>query len=106
MDVNGSAIYGTSPAPEVETASDANFAFYATKQDSHIFLHVVKWPEVATATIRIHRKDLKSAAVLDPKLKGFRSKSSAADGVTTLELQKPETIDPYATVIRLDFKTE
>ncbi len=107
MDVNGAAIYGTSPTPEVEAPSDPNFVFYATKKDSHIFLHVVKWPDGrAKETVRIHRGNFMKAELLDSRLKGFSADSTEADGTTTLELQRPETLDPSATVIQLDFKPE
>jgi alpha-L-fucosidase len=104
MDVNGAAIYGTSPAPEVELTADGDFAAYATKKDQSIFLHVIKWPEgLAKESIRIHRSKFTTAELLDPQLSGLRVSSTEVDGVTALELKRPEKLDPYATVIRLDF---
>ena len=107
MDVNGAAIYGTSPAPEVETPVNTDFVGYATKKDQHIFLHVVKWPDAQTKQIvKIARTNLVKAELLDPKLKGFSVSSTEANGSTTLEFQRPENIDPHATVIQLTFKPE
>jgi alpha-L-fucosidase len=104
MDVNSAAIYGASPAPEVDAPADAGFACYATKKDVYIYLHVVKWPDAAPATIHIHRKNFVNATLLDARLKGFGARSTETDGVTVLELRRPETVDPCATVIRLEFK--
>ena len=107
MDVNGPAIYGTSPAPEVEAPTTADFLCYATKKDQHIFLHVVKWPGAETKlTVKIARPNLIKAELLDPKLKGFSVRSTEANGTTTLEFHRPETVDPYATVIQLTFKPD
>jgi alpha-L-fucosidase len=107
MDVNGEAIYGTSPAPEVETSTSADFICYATKKDREIYLHVVKWPDApGKMAVVIHRTGFMKAKLLDAKLKGFHATADEANGVTTVELQKPERVDPYATVIRLDFKTD
>jgi alpha-L-fucosidase len=107
MDVNGAAIYGTSPAPEAEAPGDANFICYTTKKDEHIFLHVVKWPAgQAKQSINIHRTNFVKAELLDSKLTGLSVHSTEANGVTTLELRQPETIDPYATVIQLDFRPD
>jgi len=107
MDVNGGAIYGTAPAPEVETPANADFVGYATKKNQHIFLHVVKWPDAQTKQIvKIARTNLVKAELLDQKLKGFSVSSTEANGSTTLEFQRPENIDPHATVIQLTFKPE
>ena len=74
MDVNGAAIYGTSPAPEVETPADGDFVCYATKKDQHIFLHVIKWPEgPAKETVKIRRSYFAKAELLDAKLTGIGS---------------------------------
>jgi alpha-L-fucosidase len=105
MDVNGAAIYGTSPAPEAELPAGTDFAAYATKKGQHIYLHIVKWPEAQpTATVRIHRPDFVKAALLDSRLTGLACESAEADGVTTLKLGRPSSLDPYATVVQLDFK--
>jgi alpha-L-fucosidase len=102
MDVNGAAIYGTSPAPEVEAATDAGFVYYATKKDQRIYLHVIKWPDTSVS-VRIHRPHFTKAALLDSRLKGFEFTSAEEAGVTTVKLQKPQQVDPYATVIELGF---
>ena len=102
--VNGQAIYDASPAPEVEATADPNFVYYATKKDQHIYLHVIKWPDgAAKERVRIHRSDFRKAKLLDSKLKGFAAANSEANGITTLELERPDRVDPYATVIQLDF---
>jgi alpha-L-fucosidase len=107
MDVNGSAIYGTSPAPEVEAAQNMDFAYYATKKDRDIYLHVVHWPdESGRCAVRVHRPGFESAALLDPHLKGLTVAGVETNGVTTLEIRRPAEVDPYATVIRLEFKSD
>lgn len=104
MDVNGAAIYGTSPAPEVEASADTNFVYYATKKDNHVYLHIVQWPTgAATEAVKIHRPNFAQASLLDSKLTGFTCQSSETDGVTTLQLHPPQTLDPYATVVQIEF---
>jgi alpha-L-fucosidase len=105
MDVNGAAIYGTSPAPEVAAPANDDFVYYATKKDQHIFLHVVKWPAgPAKPTVGIQRPNFVTAELLDARLTGFGFNSTETNGVTTLAFQRPDLVDPYATVIQLDFK--
>lgn len=108
MDVNGSAIYGTTPAPEVEGSTNADFVYYSTKKEQHIYLHVVKWPDgEGKQVVHIHRAHLAGARLMDPRLTGFDFNSvEEENGVTTLRLQRPAVLDPYATVIRLDFKQD
>lgn len=107
LDVNGAAIYGTSPAPEVEATPEADFVYYATEKDQHIYLHVIKWPYgPAKESVRIHRLRFAKAELLDSRLKGFAAAGTEANGTTTVELQRPNQVDPYATVIQLDFKPE
>jgi alpha-L-fucosidase len=104
MEVNGVAIYGTSPAPEVEAMEGGDFTGYASKKDSQVYLHLVQWPEAqATVTVKIHRAHFAKAALLDPKLTGFSCAGSEADGITTLKLNRPAKVDPYATVVQVDF---
>lgn len=107
MDVNGGAIYGTSPAPEVEATADAGFVYYATKKDQSVYLHIIRWPDGPTKeSVRIHRSHFEKAELLNSTLKGFAATSTETNGVTTLELQRPRTVDPYATVVRVDFGVE
>ena len=107
MDVNSVAIYGTTPAPEVEASANADFVCYTTKKDRHVYLHIVQWPEgQATETIKIRRVGFAKAALLDAKLTGFDCESSEADGVTTLKLQRPGRLDPYATVVQVEFNAD
>lgn len=104
MEVNGPAIYGTSPAPEIEMPDGANGEFYATKKAGNIYLHVIKWPDgQAAQTVKIHRTGFRQAALLDSRLTGFSCRHAETNGVTTLTFQKPDRLDAYATVIRLDF---
>ena len=106
MDVNGEAIYGTSPAPECEVEAENDFHFYTTKKDHAIYLHVLKWPEAGVRrTVKIDRDGFMKGELMDAKLKGLKLTSTSAGKATLLTLERPETIDPYATVIRLTFKT-
>jgi alpha-L-fucosidase len=107
MDVNGSAIYGTSPAPEVETPMDAESVCYATKRNNSIYLHIIKWPAGAnTETIKIHRPKFAKASLLDSKLGKLSYQKQEADGVTTLQIEKPKIINAYATVVQIDFNDQ
>jgi alpha-L-fucosidase len=104
MDANGEAIYGTSPAPECEIEAQDDFRAYATRKDRCVYLHVLRWPETGvTRTVRIARGDFVKAELLDSKLKGLKVESDSAGNLTTLKLQRPATIDPYATVVKLTF---
>ena len=102
LDVNGPAIYGTSPASEVEIPSGPDFACYATKRDNFIYLHVIHWP-TGTQTVRIHRPHFAGASLLDPRLGGLGCENSEEGGVTKLQIKRPRTMDPYATVVQVDF---
>jgi hypothetical protein len=53
--------------------------------------------------VKIHRAHFAKAALLDPKLTGFSCAGSEADGITTLKLNRPAKVDPYATVVQVDF---
>jgi hypothetical protein len=44
--------------------------------------------------------------LLDSKLKELKLTSSSTNNITTLMLERPEKIDPYATVIKLTFKKD
>lgn len=104
MDVNGPAIYGASPAPEVETPADAEFVCYATEKGDHIYLHIVKWPNgTAAETVKIHRSNFVRASLLDSRLGEFVCRNSEVGGVTTLQMKRPERVDPYATVVEVEF---
>lgn len=106
LDVNGEAIYGTTPAPECVLEPQADFNCYATKKDHSIYLHVLTWPATGvTRTVKIARGDFDKAELLDSKLKGLKLASDVTGNVTTLTFAQPETVDPYATVIKLTFKT-
>jgi alpha-L-fucosidase len=106
LDVNGEAIYGTTPAPECVIEPQADFNCYATKKDRSIYLHVLTWPAAGvTRTVKIARGEFDKAELLDSKLEGLKLTSDVAGNVTTLTFDRPETVDPYATVIKLTFKT-
>lgn len=102
MDVNGPAIYGTAPAPEVETPTDPDFVCYATKGDNRIYLHVIKWP-AGTQTVRIHRSHFAGASLLDSRLGRLACENSEENGITKLQIKRPQTTDRYATVVQVDF---
>ena len=105
MDVNSEAIYGTAPAPECAIETQDDFTAYATKKDHSIFLHVLNWPAAGVKrTVKIARGDFVKGELLDLKLKGLTLTSTGTDNVSTITLERPEVIDPYATVIKLNFK--
>ncbi len=104
--VNGEAIYGTTPAPECQVEKQDDFRCYATQKDNNIYLHVLNWPAAGvTRTVKIAHGGFVNGKLLDPKLKGLKLTSASAGDVTLLTLERPETIDPYATVIKLTFKS-
>ena len=105
MDVNGEAIYGTTPAPECSIPPQDDFTCYTTKQDHRIYLHVVHWPAAATPlTVTIARGDFLKADLLDGKLTGLNLTSAVTGNQTTLTFRRPDQVDPYATVIKLTFQ--
>lgn len=105
MAVNGEAIYGTLPAPECEMDSQDDFRCDATQKNHNIYLHVLNWPASGAACkVKIGRGDFVKAEPLDPKLKGLKVTSTSTGNLTTLTFQRPETVDPYATVIKLTFR--
>ena len=105
MDVNGEAIYGTSPAPECKMESADDFLCDATKKENAIYLHVLKWPAAGvTKTVTIARPGFLHGELLDAKLSGLKLTAKTSDGATSLALERPAAIDPYATVLKLTFK--
>jgi alpha-L-fucosidase len=107
IDVNGEAIYGTVPVPECKIEKQDGSVCYATKKGRNIYLQIVTWPTNGAAqTITIDRGDYVKSQLLDSKLKGLKLTSNSTNNITTLTLERPEKIDPYATVIKLTFKKD
>jgi alpha-L-fucosidase len=106
MAVNGEAIYATTPAPECQIENQDDFRCYATQKGDNLYLHVLNWPAAGVKrTVKIARSGFANGKLLDPKLTGLKLTSASAGNVTLLTLGRPETIDPYATVIKLTFKS-
>lgn len=102
LDVNGEAIYGTEPAPECKSKTTEDFRCLATRKGRTIYLHVLQWPSSKQpATVSISRSRLVKYELLDARLKGLKMTARNAGGSIILGLERPETIDPYATVIKL-----
>ena len=105
MDVNGEAIYGTTPAPECEVEAGADFVCYPTKKERNIYLHVLQWPPAGVKrTVKIARPDFVRGELLDSKLNGLKLAAARAGDATLITLERPETADPYATTIKLTFQ--
>ena len=105
LDVNGAAIYGTEPAPECKPEAKNDFRCFTTKKGHSIYLHVLQWPNSKLpGTVTVSRGDLVKCELLDAKFKGLKVSTKKAGSLTTLTIQRPETIDPYATVIKLTFE--
>jgi alpha-L-fucosidase len=106
MAVNGEAIYGTTPAPECQIENHDDFRCYATQKGDNLYLHVLNWPAAGVKrTVKIARSGFVNGKLLDPRLTGLKLTSASAGNITLLTLERPETIDPYATVIKLTFKS-
>jgi len=105
LEVNGEAIYGTEPAPEVKPTEQGGCQYCATKKGHAIYLHILKWPRAGESTaITIAREDLQKTELLGPKAAGFKVMIQSKAGVSTVNLQRPPTHpDPYATVLKLTF---
>lgn len=102
---NGEAIYGTSPAPECRIEPQAGFRCDATQKANHIYLHVISWPANGQpASVIIARDGFQSGTLLDPRLTGLKLAGQPAGKTTTITFERPATIDPCATVIKLTFK--
>jgi alpha-L-fucosidase len=103
---NGAAIYGTEPAPECEVNPQPGLKCYATKAGNSVYLEFIHWPDGAQpALITVHRKGFISAGVLDSSLPAVQIQSTATNDVTLFSIQKPAKVNPYATVVRLTFKS-
>jgi alpha-L-fucosidase len=104
LDVNGEAIYCTVPAPECQPQSTNDFRYFATRKGRAIYLHVLQWPSSGVpGKITISRGAFLKCELLDARLKGLKVATKHVGASTTLELSPPETIDPYATVIKLTY---
>ena len=104
---NGAAIYRTEPAPECEVTPQESLKCYATKAGKDVYLEFVHWPDgVHPALITIHRKGFVDAGVLDSSLPAVQAQSTETNDTTILSIPKPTKVDPYATVVRLTFKSE
>jgi hypothetical protein len=102
--LNGEAIYGTEPAPECQPETTNGFRCFATKKGRAIYLHVLQWPGSGwLGRVAISRSAPVKWELLDARLKGLKVTTRNAGASTTLELAPPETIDPYATVIKLSY---
>jgi alpha-L-fucosidase len=105
MDANGESIYGAEPAPECKVEPQDGSVCYATKKGRNIYLHVVHWPTNGAALmVSIGRGDFVKGQLLDSKLNGLKLTVPGAGNITTLAIELPEKIDPYATVIKLTFQ--
>jgi len=81
------------------------FTYYATKKDHNIYLHVLDWPaEGRPCAVTIARGDFIKGELLDGKLSGLNITSAMASDHTTLMINRPAKVDPYATVIKLTFQ--
>jgi alpha-L-fucosidase len=104
LDVNGEAIYGTEPATECKPEATNGFRCLATKKGRAIYLHVIQWPSSkAPATVRISRNGLVKYEALDSRLRGLKVTAKTVGASTLLGLEQTETVDPYATVVKLTF---
>jgi|SRR5581483_4498440 alpha-L-fucosidase len=104
---NGEAIYGTMPAPECDTTATADCKCYATKKAGNIYLHVVKWPAASgEITVRIGRKGLMKAELLDASLPRTEYSSAIENDATVISVKQPAKVDPYATVVKLTFEAD
>jgi alpha-L-fucosidase len=104
LDVNGEAIYGTEPAPECKPETTNDFRCCTTKKGRSIYLHVLQWPSSKVpGTVSISRNGLAKYELLDPRLKGLKVTTRTAGTSIILGLERPDTADPYATVINLSF---
>jgi alpha-L-fucosidase len=107
MATNGEAIYGTEPASECVPQLTSGFEYHATKSGTNIYLLVIRWPESSVpASVTIKRTGFKGAELLDRSLSALDVSATEDDGAVTLSISKPDRIDPYATVIKLNFESE
>lgn len=106
--VNGEAIYGTVPAPEVRTeAVEGGGLCYATKSKdgSRVYLHVVSWPaDGKPIEVRVDRTGKFRAELMDLAQGTLGVRAEQRDNATFLSIQRPPKTDPYATVFRLIFQ--
>lgn len=98
LKVNGEAIYGTTGF--VKNFTINNNSRVTCKDTSTYYVHVMDWktsPLVISTTL-----DIKQVNSLDSSVFLLNSNISRANGITTIKVNKPANIDPYATVLKLE----
>jgi alpha-L-fucosidase len=104
LKVNGEAIYGCDPAPECNWPEQPGLVAYTTKNDTAIYLHVVKWPDDGNPIrFQINRGGLSQITWLDDSLSKIQSTASRENDVTIVKLSAPAQSAPYATVAKFSF---
>jgi alpha-L-fucosidase len=104
---NGAAIYSTEPAPECDISPQPGLKCYATEAGNNIYLEFIHWPDDAQpASITIHRTGFVGAGVLDSSLPAVQVQPTIINGATVFSIPQPAKVDPYATVVRLTFRSE
>jgi alpha-L-fucosidase len=103
--VNGEAIYGTTPAPDVKCEDAGTGATcYATmaKDGKTAYVHVLSWPgDGNPVSIRINASGTIKAVLLDSSFGRLESKVEADPTGATVHITRPARVDPYATVVKL-----
>ncbi len=99
--VNGEALYGTVPAPEVNT--EGGLCYTTRSRDRKAaFIHVVKWPD-AGGRLQIDVPGVGMSIELLDKTLGEISlgAESSHGGKSRFTVGPPAKVDPYATVIKI-----
>jgi alpha-L-fucosidase len=98
MKVNGDAIYGSSPSPFRKYTFDGR----VTLKGNKIYLHVFKWPAEGVKIVGV-KTPVVHATLMDGGADAKVSTSTDANGSPVLTIAAPETQDPIATVVALEF---
>jgi alpha-L-fucosidase len=104
LTVNGEAIYGAVPYTKCSYDTATGLNCRITKKSNSIFVHILNWPKGSdNAEIRIEQSGLVKAELLDSSLPRLKYESEAKGEATILKIHKPEKVDFYATVVKVEF---
>lgn len=94
------SIYGTTASPFGKLSFDGR----CTRKGNKLFLQVFKWPEDGRIVLGGLKTEPSRAKELSTGETVVVSKSTSGDQAAWA-IQKPNAIDPYATVVELDFRS-
>jgi alpha-L-fucosidase len=99
MKVNGESIYGTTKSPWTKYPFDGR----VTVKGNKLYIQVFKWPDSGIVELHSFSRIPRSARVLGTNEQVKQITLVASAQYYPLAIHKPKKLDPYATVIEVDF---